>query len=132
MSLWAHGTGGVPFFSPTMNIHEYNSLHIIHVLASIGMIAATFYACAGAPETRKKTLMWGGIASLLVLLTGIRMWQALYEFAGGWAIVKLVCWLALSAFTGIAFRRREKSGLWIQLSVVLGLVALVMVYVRPF
>jgi hypothetical protein len=115
-----------------MNIHEYNSLHIIHVLASIGMIAATFYACAGAPETRKKTLMWGGIASLLVLLTGIRMWQALYEFAGGWAIVKLVCWLGLSAFTGIAFRRREKAGLWIQLSVVLGLVALVMVYVRPF
>ena len=115
-----------------MNIHELNSLHIIHVLSAIGLVGATFYACAGAPETRKKVLMWGGIASLLVILTGIRMLQGLYGFAGGWAIVKVVCWLGLSAFTGLAYRQREKASLWINLSIVLTLVALVMVYVRPF
>jgi len=115
-----------------MNPHELESLHIIHVLAAIGLIATTFYACAGAPETRKKVVMWAGIASLLVVLTGIRMWQGLYGFAGGWAIVKLVCWLGLSAFAGVAYRRRARAGLWIQLTLVLTLVSLTMVYLRPF
>jgi hypothetical protein len=115
-----------------MNPSELNGLHIIHVLSAIGLISATFYACAGSPETRKKTLMWSGIATLLVLLTGIRMWQGLYGFAGGWAIVKLVCWLGLSAFTGLAYRKRDRASLWIILTAVLSAVALVMVYVKPF
>ncbi|MCF7689051.1 MAG: hypothetical protein K9N01_12210 [Cephaloticoccus sp.] len=115
-----------------MNPHELESLHIIHVLSAIGLIATTFYACSGAPETRKKVVMWAGIASLLVVLTGIRMWQGLYGFAGGWAIVKLVCWLGLSAFAGIAYRRRARAALWIQLTLVLTLVSLTMVYLRPF
>lgn len=115
-----------------MNPSELNSLHVIHVLSAIGLIGTIFYATAGSPETRKKTLMWSGIATLLVLLTGIRMWQGLYGFAGGWAIVKLVCWLGLSAFTGLAYRKREKASLWIILTVVLSAVALIMVYVRPF
>lgn len=115
-----------------MNPHEYNSLHILHVLAAIVSIGTIFYACAGAHETRKKTLMWSGIAGLLLLLTGIRMWQGLYGFAGGWAIVKLVCWLGLSAFTGLAYRKREKASCWLILTIVLTVVALVMVYIRPF
>jgi len=115
-----------------MNPAEYNALHIIHVFSAIGLVAATFYACAGAPETRKKTLMWSGIASLLVLLTGVRMWQSLYSFSSGWAVVKIVCWLGLSAFAGIAYKRRAKAGLWITLTLVLSLLALVMVYVKPF
>lgn len=115
-----------------MNPPELNALHILHVLGAIGLVGATFYACAGAPETRKKTLMWGGIASLLVVLTGVRMWQGLYHFTGGWAVVKIFCWLGLSAFTGIAYRRREKAGLWIVLSITLAATALAMVYVKPF
>ena len=115
-----------------MNPAEYNALHIIHVFSSIALVATTFYACAGAPETRKKVLMASGIASLLVLLTGIRMWQSLYFFAGGWAVVKIVCWLGLSAFGGLAYKRRAKAGLWITLTLVLSLLAVVMVYAKPF
>jgi len=115
-----------------MNPAEYNALHIIHVFSAIALVATVFYACAGAPETRKKTLMLSGIASLLVLLTGVRLWQGLYNFTGGWAIVKVVCWLGLSAFGGIAYKRRAKVGLWITLSLVLSLLALAMVYVKPF
>jgi hypothetical protein len=115
-----------------MNASELNALHIIHVLSAIVMVAATFYACAGAPETRKRTLMFSGIATLLVLLTGLRMWQGVYGFQGGWVHVKLLCWLGLAAFTGLAYRRRAQAGLWIKLSVVLSALALVMVYVRPF
>ncbi|MCC6415053.1 MAG: hypothetical protein IT582_03990 [Opitutaceae bacterium] len=115
-----------------MNPHENNALHILHVLSAIVAIGTIFYACAGTPETRKKTLIWSGIAGLLLLLTGIRLWQGLYGFAGGWAIVKLVCWLGLAAFAGLAYRRREKTSLWITLTVVLTAVALAMVYLRPF
>ncbi|HWL14224.1 MAG TPA: hypothetical protein VNR00_01385 [Opitutus sp.] len=115
-----------------MNPAEYNALHILHVLSVIVMGATVFYACAGAPETRKKTLMWSGVASVVALLTGIRMWQALYEFSGGWAIVKLVCWLGLSAFVGLAYKRRAKAGLWITLTLLLSAIAVVMVYTRPF
>jgi hypothetical protein len=115
-----------------MNLQELNTLHILHVFSAIALVGTTFYACAGAPETRKKLLMWSGIASLLVFLTGIRLWQGVFHFAGGWAYVKLVCWLGLSAFGGLAYRRREKAGLWIILTLVLTATALAMVYVKPF
>jgi uncharacterized membrane protein len=115
-----------------LNAHEYNALRILHVLAVITLVGTVFYACAGAPETRKKALMWSGVASLLALLTGFRMWQGVYGLAGGWAVVKLVCWLGLSAFAGLAYRRRAQAGLWLKLTVVLTAAALAMVYVKPF
>ena len=39
-----------------------------------------------------------GVAALVMLATGVRMWQDIYGFApAGWLIVKCVCWLGLSA-----------------------------------
>lgn len=96
------------------------------------MVAANFYACAGTPDTRKKALSWGGVAALLSLLAGIRMWQGMYGFEGGWVIVKLVCWLGLASITGMAYRKRAKAGLWMYLTIILSVIALIMVYVRPF
>lgn len=115
-----------------MNPVENNALHVLHVLSAIILVGTTFYAFAAAPEARKRALMWSGIASVLALLTGIRMWQALYNFSGGWVIVKLVCWLGLSALTGIAFRRRGAAGALGVITVALAGVALYMVYFRPF
>lgn len=115
-----------------MSIQESNALHLLHVLSAIAAVGTIFYACAGAPEARKKTLMWSGIAALLVLLTGIRMWQAMYEFQGTWAVVKIVCWLGLAALTGIAYRKRDHASLWIRLALGLTALALAMVYVQPF
>ncbi len=115
-----------------MTLQELNTLHIIHVLAVLGLTGATFYAFAGAPESRKRVLMWSGITSLLVLLTGVRMWQAEYHFHGGWVVVKLVCWLGLSAISGIAYRRRGATRLLMLITLVLLATALAMVYVRPF
>jgi hypothetical protein len=115
-----------------MNPQELNALHIVHVFSAIGLVGTTFYACAGAPGTRKKLLMWSGIACLLVFLTGFRLWQGVFHFAGGWAYVKIVCWLGLSALGGIAYRQREKAGLWIILALALTATALAMVYVKPF
>jgi hypothetical protein len=115
-----------------MNPNENNALHVLHVLSAIFMVSTVFFAFAASPESRKRTLMWGGIASLLSLLTGVRMWQALYHFSGGWVIVKIVCWLGLSALTGIAYRRRGIGGLLGVITIALAAVALYMVYFKPF
>ncbi|HVU36243.1 MAG TPA: hypothetical protein VHE61_22590 [Opitutaceae bacterium] len=115
-----------------MSPSELNLLHVIHVGSVIALIAYTFYAFAAAPETRKRVMIGTGIASLLVLLTGIRMWQGMFNFAFmGWVIVKLVCWLGLSALTGMAYRKREKAAMFMTLALVLAVIALVMVYWKP-
>lgn len=77
-------------------------------------------------------MIWTGVANLVILLTGLRMWQGLYAFSGGWVIVKIVAWLGLAAIAGMAFRKREKAGGLMWASLALAAVAVVMVYARPF
>lgn len=115
-----------------MNLNENNLLHVLHVFGAIGMVGAVLVACVAPVEARKKTLIWGGVASLLVLVTGIRLWQGVYQFAGYWPVAKIVCWLGLSALVGIAFRRRGAAGLLRVLTLALAAVALYLVYFRPF
>src|SRR3954464_1979394 len=93
-----------------MNPTELNLLHWVHVAAVVALIAYTFFGFAGAPETRKRVLIITGIASLLVLLTGVRMWQGAFGFKMmGWVLVKGFCWLVLSALTGMAYRKRDQA-----------------------
>lgn len=116
-----------------MNPYENNALHLIHVLGVLVMAAYTFYAFAAPLESRKRVMMITGIATLLVVLTGIRMWQGLFSFEMlGWIWVKIVCWLGLSALTGMAYRKREKAGVLMATTLVLATVAVAMVYLKPF
>jgi hypothetical protein len=119
---------------PAANPHELNGLIIAHLFTVVVLVGTVFYACAGAPETRKKVLMWSGIASLLVLLTGGRLWMVLKPtfVAQGWLVVKFVCWTGLSALAGIAYRRREKAAGIMVVALALALTAIAMVRVRPF
>jgi hypothetical protein len=116
-----------------MSPHELNALHTLHVTGVLVLIGFTFFAFAGAPETRKRVLMITGIASLLVLLTGIRLWQGLLSFQIlGWIVVKLLCWLALSAVSGIAYRKREMANTLMVVTLLLAITAVAMAFVRPF
>ncbi len=115
-----------------MPASELNLLHVLHVGAVVALIAFTFYGFAGAPASRKMVMITTGVATLLVVLTGIRMWQGMYAWHGGWVYVKLVCWLALSALAGIGYRKREQTGLFMTIILALAAVALVMVYWKPF
>lgn len=118
--------------SPTMSPTELNLLHVLHVASVIVLIAYTFYAFAAPPQTRKGVLITTGIASLIILFTGIRMWQGMFNFTMmGWIVVKLVCWLGISAFTGMAYRRRQQAALFMGITLVLAVIALVMVYWKP-
>lgn len=104
--------------------------HVLHLLSLIVLTGGIFYGFAGAPDTRKKVLMITGIASILQLISGIGL---LHKFSYGfpaWAIVKLVCWLALSALAGIGYRQRNRAGLFMTIVLAVIFVALLAVYYR--
>lgn len=107
--------------------------YILHVSSVLALFGFTFYAFAAPAETRKKVLAITGIASVLILISGFGMISRIYaNDITGWMIVKFVCWLGLSALTGIGYRRRASAGMFTWIALVLGFVAVVMVYLKPF
>src|SRR4051812_35236890 len=130
MSPGAHGTGGVSLFY-CMNPSFY---HLLHLFSLFVLTAHTYMAFANpAPENRKRTLMITGIAGLLVLVSGFGLMARLYNnHLAGWMVVKLVCWLGLMALGGLAYRKAHLRGLLSFIGLTLILVALVMVYLKPF
>jgi uncharacterized membrane protein SirB2 len=107
---------------------------LLHVFSLFVLAAHTFMAFANpAPENRKRTMMITGIASLLVLISGFGLVAKLHNnhFAG-WVIVKIVCWLGLSALAGIVYRRPHLRSTLAMTALILILIALVMVYIVRF
>ncbi len=116
-----------------MNPGEIVILHILHVVSVLLLTGFTFLAFAAPPESRKPILMISGIAALVVLATGVRMWQGVFGFSyHGWIIVKVLCWLAFSALGGLAYRRRNLAPLLMVVGAFILAVAVAMVYAKPF
>jgi len=107
---------------------------LLHIFSLLVLTAHTFMAFGNPdPANRKRTMMITGIASLLMLVSGFAMLSLnKIPFATGWVIVKIVCWLGLSALAGIAYRRAHLRGALSLIALVLMLVAVTMVYFRPF
>lgn len=105
--------------------------YILHVFSVLTLTGFTFYAFAAPAETKKKVMMITGIASLVALISGFGMISRIYqnEFAA-WMIVKLVCWLGLSALAGIGYRRRGAVPMLKIVALALVLVAVVAVYTK--
>jgi hypothetical protein len=107
----------------------YSFLHVVSVLLLTG---GTFYAFAAPAETRKRLLALTGTASLIALIAGFGLLSKTYQNNFyPWVIVKIVCWLGLSAMTGLAYRRREKTALWVTLSIAFVALSVAMVYFKP-
>ena len=106
--------------------------HILHLVSLFVLAGYTFYAFAAAPETRKRVMMITGIMSILALVGGFGLQAKLAIGWPGWIVVKLVCWLGLSALAGFGYRRRGAAGTLAVVAIALVLVAVVMVYTRPF
>ncbi len=104
---------------------------VIHVFSLLVLTGYTFYAFAAPAEARKKVMIVTGIASLLMLISGFGLLAKVYQnqFAP-WVIVKMVCWLGLSALAGIGFRKREKASMFMAVILALVFVALVSVYTK--
>jgi hypothetical protein len=105
---------------------------ILHVSSLLVLTGATFYGFAGAPETRKKVLVFAGVASLLMLISGVGLIHKLGYGWPTWVIIKLTVWLVLSALAGIGYRKRAQAPVLIPVVFVLLLVSVVTVYTKPF
>ncbi len=103
--------------------------YILHLSALFLLAGYTFYAFGAPPETRKRVMMITGIASLVALVAGFGLQAKLgHKLSEPWLIVKMVCWLGLSALAGFGYRKRGASGLLAVLAIAFIVVALVMVY----
>jgi hypothetical protein len=107
----------------------YSILHVGSILLLTGW---TFYAFAAPAETRKRVMMITGILSLLALIAGFGLAAKLKIGWPGWLIVKIVCWLGLSALAGFGYRKRGAAGTLMVIAAVFVLLAITMVYTRPF
>lgn len=108
--------------------------YILHVFSLLVLTAHTFMALANPePANRKRTMMITGIASLLMLISGFGLLAKVHanQFSG-WVIVKLVCWLGFSALAGMAYRKAHLRGVLSLVGLSVLLVALFMVYLKPF
>jgi hypothetical protein len=108
------------------------ALIITHLSAIIVLLGYTFYAFAAPAETRRRVLMITGIAFLVILLTGGAMLGKMHLGFPAWAMVKLACLLGLTAIAGVAYRRRAQADLFMMIAFALAIIAVIMVYVRPF
>ena len=108
--------------------------HVIHVFSLTALVGYSFYAFAApAPETKKRVMMVTGIAALAMIIAGAGLMAKMgYSWASGWVWVKLACLIGLTALPGMAYRRRERAGTYIIVALFLILIAVVMVYFKPF
>ncbi|MEZ5974690.1 MAG: hypothetical protein R3F17_09460 [Planctomycetota bacterium] len=107
--------------------------YILHVISLLLLTGATAMAVAAPkPELRKKYLMGTGILSLLVLTGGFGLLARLYNGFPVFVMVKLACWLVLSALAGLAYRKPESKCTWAALGVLAIVVAVLMVYLKPW
>jgi uncharacterized membrane protein SirB2 len=105
---------------------------LLHLFSLFVLTAHTFMAFGNPdPANRKQTLMITGIATLLVLVSGFGLMAKLHptEYGAGWVIVKLVCWLGLSAVGGIVYRRPHLRKTLAAVTLGLILISLFMVYI---
>ncbi len=105
---------------------------VLHVVSMILLTAFIFQAFANPdPKNKKRTMMITGILSLLMLVGGFGALAVMKLGFPTWIIIKLVCWTALSAMAGIAYRKPEKIPALTGVTIVLILVAVSTVYFRP-
>jgi len=107
--------------------------YLVHVVCAFLLVGVTFQAFAAPkPENRKRSMMLGGILSLLLLVAGFGLLAKLQLGMPGWIVLKLVAWIGLSALGGLAFRRPDKAGGLAVVAAVLIAVAVYAVYAKPF
>lgn len=114
-------------------LQVYQLMHLISVMLLIGTTFAAF--AKPDPAVRRKCLMVSGILSVLVLVGGmglLAVTKLASEGMPGWIVVKMVCWLVISALAGIVFRK-PKAVVTLRVVTILAIVtAVAMVYLRPF
>lgn len=113
-----------------MSTTFYSVLHVISLLLLSGFTFAAF--ASPTPERRRNSAILTGVLSLLVLVGGFGLLAKTNTGWEVWVIIKLVCWLGISAMAGMVFKRPAKAPMLRALTIILFAAAVTMVYVRPF
>ena len=112
---------------------SYPVFHIVHLTFVFLLVAVTFAAFAAPlPERRRTILIWSGVSSLMVFLSGFGLLGIMKAGLPIWSLVKVICWLFISAAAGIVFRLPAKEKLLTTLSFVAIFLAVCMVSLKPF
>lgn len=91
-------------------------------------------ALAGSESVRARKLggITSGIGLLLILVAGFGLIAKMgYSYAAPWIVVKMLVWLALGGMIALINRKPDKAGLLWWVTLALGILAAVMVYLRP-
>ncbi len=106
---------------------------VIHVFSIILLSGFTF-AIAANPQKHKKKFMAivTGILGVIALVAGAGLMSKLHnnDWAQGWVVAKMACWLVIMGLGGMAYKK-SKSFVFTGLMAAVG-IALYMVYFRPF
>jgi len=113
-----------------MNLLTYT---LVHVLCVVLLTGFTFQAIAAPVEANRRRLsITTGVLALLLFVAGFGA-LAKGEFDNmGWVAVKVLCAVVLASLAPLAFKRPERSGRLIGVAVVVLVLAICMVYLKPF
>ena len=112
---------------------SFQLYQVVHVFSVIMLAGITFAALAAPqPENRRFMLMASGIVAVVALVSGFGLLGLGRFVFPGWVVVKLACWLGLSALVGLAFRRPGQGRTLTGIAVVAVLLAVWMVVTKPF
>lgn len=107
--------------------------YILHVTAAFLLVGYTFQAFAAPdPERRGGLMAKTGILSVIVLVAGVGLAHKNGHGFPLWVILKLGCWLGISALSGMVFRKPEKAGSLALGTILFILAAVLLVYIKPF
>lgn len=111
----------------------YTVFHITHLFFLFVLTGATFFALANPLQERKrKTIILAHSSAFLVLISGFGLLGILKMGVPGWAIVKLVSWLVLTAISAVAFRKRDATTVLGAVAAAAVFIAILMVDLKPF
>ena len=114
----------------------YHILHLTGILMLfLGYGALLARSLVGSEDTKVKKLgsITSGLGLLLIFIAGFALITKMgYSFTTPWILVKLFIWLALGGLIAVINRKPELATMLWWLLVLLGLLAAIMVYARPF
>ena len=126
---------GCPWLKDTgieinMDPENYQFLHVISII----LLSGFTFAIAANPQKHKKKLMAivTGILGLVALVAGAGLMSKLHnnDWAQGWVVAKMACWLVVMGLGGMAYKKSKSFIFTVQIAAV-G-IAVFMVYFRPF
>ena len=111
----------------------YETFLVVHLVALFLLAGVTFAALAApAPDRRRFSLMWSGILSVVVFITGFGLLGIRQMPFQGWVTVKIACWLAVAVMVPLAFRQIAGKSSLAGVTIGAFVLAVAMVIYRPF